>query len=229
MNRRTVGRWVIAVILIALLALAGLAFAPKKQAQVQARLEGLPVAQGTFERADGPRPLQFPRDHGAHPDFQTEWWYTTGNLVAGSGERFGYQLTFFRRALVGADDREARSSAWATDQVYLAHFTLSDIEKERFHAFERFERGAAGLAGAQGEPFFGVWLDDWSVEQVGADEYRLIAAQDGVQIDLLLKDRKGPVLQGDQGYSQKGPEAGNASYYISQTRLETTGSVQCRR
>jgi len=82
------------------------------------------------------------------------------------------------------------------------------------------------LAGAQGEPAFGVWLDDWSVQEVGSDEYRLKAAEDGVQIDLLLTDIKGPVLQGDRGYSQKGPEAGNASYYISQTRLETTGSVR---
>jgi predicted secreted hydrolase len=125
---------------------------------VQARLKGLPVAPGAFERADGPRPLQFPRDHGAHPDFQTEWWYTTGNLIADSGERFGYQLTFFRRALVGADERNARSSAWATDQVYLAHFTLSDIDHEQFHVVERGERGAAGLAGARREPAFGVWL-----------------------------------------------------------------------
>jgi predicted secreted hydrolase len=178
-----------------------------------------------YARAEGPQPLRFPEDHGAHPDFQTEWWYYTGNLESGDGRHFGYQLTFFRRALLPPDDRPARASHWATNQVYLAHFTLTDVAGERFQAFERYARGAAGLAGAQSPPFR-VWLRDWSVEQVEPGLYRLRAAQEGVQLDLLLADTKGPVLQGERGYSRKGPEPGNASFYISQTRLETDGTVQ---
>ena len=204
----------------------GLALRPRQAGGVQARLEGLPPAEGAFARADGPVELTFPKDHGPHPDFQTEWWYYTGNLQAADGRRYGYQLTFFRRAVSAPDERSLRESQWAADQVYLAHFALTDVDGGQFHAEERFERGAAGLAGAAGEPAFAVWLQDWRVEQTGEDTYRLAAAQEGVSIALELTDRKGPVLQGQQGYSQKGPEAGNASYYISQTRLESSGTVR---
>jgi predicted secreted hydrolase len=92
-------------------------------------------------------------------------------------------------------------------------------------AYERLSRGAAGLAGAEAAPFQ-VWLEDWSVEEVEAGIYRLTAEQDGIGLDLRLVDRKGPVLQGDRGYSQKGPEPGNASYYYSLTRLESSGTIQ---
>jgi predicted secreted hydrolase len=178
-----------------------------------------------FALADGPRPLVFPADHGPHDDFQTEWWYYTGNAQTPDGRYFGYQLTFFRRALVPPAERRSRSSDWATDQVYMAHFALTDVAGKRFQSFERFERGAAGLAGAQASPF-DVWLDDWSVEQIEPNVYRLRASQGDLALDLQLQDRKGPVLQGDQGYSQKGPDPGNASYYYSLTRLETSGTMR---
>jgi predicted secreted hydrolase len=175
-----------------------------------------------FQRAESPREWEFPEDFGPHPEFQTEWWYYTGNLES---ERFGYQLTIFRRALLPEQERPTRDSAWAADQIYMGHFALSDINAREHHAFERFSRGAAGLAGAQGDPYQ-VWLEDWQISQIGEDRYRLSAEQDGIAIDLVLEDLKGPILHGDQGYSQKGPDKGNASYYYSQTRLETTGTVQ---
>jgi predicted secreted hydrolase len=178
-----------------------------------------------FSRADGRRPLQFPVDHGPHDEYQTEWWYYTGNLAGPDGRRFGYQLTFFRRALTPPTaGAPLRDSSWASNQAYMAHFAVTDAAAERHLAFERLSRGAAGLAGAQAEPFE-VWLEDWSVSQVAPGTYRLVAAQDGVALDLLLEDRRGPVLQGQNGYSRKGPEPGNASYYYSFTRLVTSGSV----
>jgi len=193
--------------------------------EVQAQLVATGDEATGFARAEGPRPLQFPADHGPHPDYQTEWWYYTGNLENSDGRHFGYQLTFFRRALVPPAQRQDRSSNWATDQVYMAHFALTDVAGRRHQAFERFARGAAGLAGAQPVPYR-VWLEDWSVEEVEPNVVRLHATQEDLALDLLLTDRKGPILQGDGGYSQKGPEPGNASYYYSQTRLETWGTVQ---
>ncbi|MGD2145490.1 MAG: lipocalin-like domain-containing protein [Anaerolineae bacterium] len=180
-----------------------------------------------FSRARPGRTFSFPSDHGPHPDFQTEWWYYTGNLATEGGRRFGYQLTFFRRALKPPTEREERSSAWAAEQVYMAHFAVTDVEGKRHEPFERFSRGAAGLAGAESPPYT-VWLEDWRVEQVRDDPQavRMLAAQDEVAIELHLVDRKGPILQGDGGYSQKGPDPGNASYYYSQTRLETKGTVR---
>jgi predicted secreted hydrolase len=203
---------------------AGWLLAPKSAAQVKGRLLALPPAQGNFTRADAPRPLVFPRDMGPHPDFQTEWWYYTGNLSNSAGRQFGFELTFFRRALASPDMQDPRSSDWATSQVYLAHFTLTDAAAGQFHAFERYERGAAGLAGAQAAPYH-VWLQDWSVSQTETNHYHLLASQTGLKLDVQLDDLKGPILEGDHGLSQKGPQAGNASYYYSQTHLQTGGTI----
>jgi predicted secreted hydrolase len=192
----------------------------------EARGNGAPDDRGAgYLRAEGPTDLEFPADHGPHPDYQTEWWYYTGNLVSDGGEGFGYQLTLFRRALAPPRSRAERESTWAADQVYMGHFALTDVAEGRYHAFERFARGAAGLAGAQAAPFH-VWLEDWQVEEVEPGVVRVQAAQEDLALDLVLTDRKGPILQGDRGHSPKGPQPGNASYYYSLTRLETSGAVQ---
>ena len=216
--------------LLALLVGVLLLLSPREEPQVQARLIALvDEAPGNrsagYLRVTGPANLEFPTDHGPHLPYQSEWWYYTGNLVAEGGHRFGYQLTFFRRALTPPAQRTERESTWATDQVYMAHLALTDVAGRRYHAFERFARGAAGLAGAQAAPYH-VWLEDWQVEEVKPGVTRLRAAQAGLALDLLLTDRKGPIVQGDRGYSSKGPEPGNASYYYSLTRLETTGRVE---
>jgi predicted secreted hydrolase len=177
-----------------------------------------------FARAIEPRTFDFPRDHGPHPDYRTEWWYLTGNLETLDGRRFGYQFTIFRNAL--AAEKAGRESAWATSQVYMAHLAVTDVENRRFYAFERFARGAAGLAGAESEPFR-VWLDDWRFE--GGDQpppFRLRAENDEVALDLDLEAAKPLVLQGDAGLSRKGREPGNASYYYAFTRLRTSGHVR---
>ena len=178
-----------------------------------------------FARAEGPRSFEFPLDFGPHPEFQTEWWYYTGNLEDEEGRHFGYQLTFFQRALAAESDTEARSSAWASEHIYMAHFALTDTEGGNFHAFERFSRGAAGLAGASAEPY-SVWLENWRVEQIGSDRFALSVASSGLELQLELWDEEGPVLQGNAGYSRKGSEEGNASYYYSQTRLRSEGQVR---
>lgn len=181
-----------------------------------------------YAAALAPRVFAFPADHGPHPDFKTEWWYFTGHLE-GEGRRFGYQLTFFRQAL--APDMPERSSTWATRQVYLAHFALSDLENDTFHAFERLSRGAAGLAGAGGSKPFHVWLEDWSVESTGDSTFPVrlqarVAEAPTLELDLLLEAEKPPVLHGDGGLSRKGTDPGNASYYYSLTRITSRGNVR---
>ncbi len=177
-----------------------------------------------FERALEKRDFVFPADFSPHNEFQTEWWYYTGNLVDRSGRRFGYQLTFFRRALSpSGPDRESK---WAAVQIYFAHFALSDIGGEEFHAYERWSRDSIGLAGADAEPFR-VWVGNWSVERDG-DAFILRADDESAAIDLRLTPLKPVVLHGDNGLSQKSKEPGNASYYFSQTRLETAGTVSLK-
>jgi len=182
-----------------------------------------PLVDG-FTRAAPERTLRFPADHGAHPDYQTEWWYFTGNLRDDDGRAFGYQLTFFRRALLPPAERPDRDSDWAAEQVFMAHFTVTDVTAGKQHAFERFSRGAAGLAGDVTDPFH-VWLDDWSVD-AGAETLHLEAAQEGIAVDLHLEPLQPPVAHGRNGYSQKGPDPGNASHYYSMPRLATAGSVR---
>jgi predicted secreted hydrolase len=177
-----------------------------------------------FARASAPREFVFPADHGPHPDYQTEWWYYTGNLTAEDGRRFGYQLTFFRRGLSpGAPPSEA---GLATNQIYFAHFALTDVAGERHRAVERFSRGAAGLAGAEGEPYR-AWLEGWTVEALNADgsEVRLSARDGELGVDLRLRAVKPIVAHGDRGLSAKSDQAGNASYYLSYTRMATDGRV----
>jgi predicted secreted hydrolase len=177
-----------------------------------------------FARVLAPRPFTFPRDHGPHPEYQTEWWYYTGNLQAADGRHFGFQLTFFRRGLTPKP--VDRASAWGANAIYMAHLAVADVQTGRFYAFDRFSRNAAGLAGASGEPFR-VFLDDWSVE--GSDPegmtMRMRAAEGELALDLTATSRKPPALQGDKGFSQKGAEAGNASYYYSLTRMATSGTI----
>ena len=227
---RNILRWVLALLLIGLVGWGVGSLSRKPSQPVLPSLIGMPasadsVSLDNYQHAGGPGEVVFPRDFGPHPDFLTEWWYYTGNLQTADGRHFGYQLTFFRRAVTPWNDGIPRSSDLATNQVYMAHFTLSDVSASQFHYFERFERGAAGLAGAEIQPVFQVWLNDWSVKQTGANTYHLKAQEKGFAIDLTLVDSKGPVLQGDQGYSQKGPQPWNASLYFSQTHLESQGSI----
>lgn len=171
-----------------------------------------------------PRPFRFPEDHGAHDDYRSEWWYFTGNLADPSGRRFGYQLTFFRFALT--PQAVASDSAWRGKQLYMAHFTVSDIEAGQFHSAERFSRSVLDLAGARNDRFH-VWLHAWSAETIDDSTFplRLSAEHDGFAIDLLLQSQKPLVLQGDRGFSRKSSQPGNASYYYSYTRLATEGTV----
>ena len=124
MNRRIV----LILIVIGCIIAAGISqFEPSASSTVSARAQfELPPADiSAFARAIDPWDWQFPRDHGSHPAFQTEWWYYTGNLADADGRRFGFQFTIFRRALSGEGTES--TSEFRANQVYMAHFTVSDI------------------------------------------------------------------------------------------------------
>lgn len=179
----------------------------------------LNAAPDVFRRVTGPEPLSFPADHGLHPGYRNEWWYFTGNLADDAGHRYGFQFTLFRFAV---EPGERPDSDFAADAVWMAHLAVSDIEAGRFLSRERFARGALGLAGATADQW---WLRDWTVERTG-DGWRLRAQTAQVALDLKLEPEKPVVLQGDSGYSRKGPEPGNASRYYSITRLRADGRIE---
>ena len=224
-------RLLVFLLVLIIAATAFFFFRPSQAADTtNASLESLLVDDGqvsdAFSRALIPDQVEFPRDLGPHEDFQTEWWYYTGVLESDNGNQFGFQFTIFRRALMPPQQLPLpdNPSAWRSGQVYLAHFTISDIARDEFYFAERFSREAAGLAGAQADPYH-IWLEDWNIEQVGPQQVRLQAQTDAVALDLILKETLPPVLHGDGGLSRKGPEPGNASYYYSIIGQEAAGTI----
>lgn len=192
--------------------------------------------QDGYLQALGPRDFVFPDDHGAHPGYKTEWWYFTGNVFTTEERQFGYQFTIFRNQLSppaeSIDPKKNSEVDWSTNQLYLAHFAISDVA-EADHVFEeRFSRGGAGLAGAEVDPYR-VWLENWSIERLpnsGENDQsfpmRLRGEMsDGTAIDVMVQPEKPLIFHGEQGYDQKGSDSGNASYYISFTRMATEGTV----
>ena len=194
-------------------------------------------AAARFEMALPGYRFQFPRDHGSHPAYQTEWWYYTGHLRAQDGHRFGYQLTFFRTALT--PQALSRRSKWATRDLIFAHFALCDADNHRFYFDDRLERAAAGLAGADAASSHHVphiWLHDWDLKFGGARGQSQKLRADGTQktksetakfaLDLTQVARKNPVAHGRNGASQKSSGADHASHYYSFTRLQTRGALR---
>jgi predicted secreted hydrolase len=179
---------------------------------------------GGFTQALEPQTFEFPKDHGPHLDYQTEWWYFTGNLETNQGRHFGYQLTFFRRGL--SPGTQTRPSSLATNQVFFAHLAITDVTGNEHKEVERFSRGIERLAGANGDPFR-VWLEDWSLTALNEDgsHLQLSAMEGGLRLDLELQSKKPIVAHGLNGLSPKGIEPGNASYYLSYTRMQTSGSI----
>jgi predicted secreted hydrolase len=183
-------------------------------------------ADPRFARVGEPRELSFPRDHGSHDEFRSEWWYFTGNLDSTDGRHFGFELTFFRLGLAAAST-EPRASAWATKQVWMANFTITDVRGGRYLSAERFARGAMGLAGATAPPFR-VWLQDWSVAGDADARSAALALQandEHFAISLELEAAAPVTAHGDRGFDVKGPEQGNASFYYSFPRLSARGSI----
>jgi predicted secreted hydrolase len=175
-------------------------------------------------------PYEFPRDHFSHPDFQTEWWYYTGNLRAADGHRFGFELTFFRQAQHLAPQQIAGSdTVWRPDQIYLAHLALSDIDGQEFFHTERLNRAGPGLAGAAFDDRK-YWNGNWQVKwnSLTTDEQELQAVCGKLSLSLRLRPEKPLVINGRDGISRKGPLPDEASHYISFTRLNAAGKLHWR-
>lgn len=224
-----------AALALALLAAASIASrAPRAPAPAWSATELLGgEAQPGYLRALEPPQLVFPRDHGAHEGYRSEWWYVTGNLADARERRYGFQLTFFRVALAPPREQSASEHARATPApaVWLAHFALTDAEGARFHAHERSSGETLGTAGARAphaERGWGVWLEDWRLGARAADSavLELAAREGGLALELELEPLRPVALHGEGGLSRKGAEPGNASIYYAQTRFAARGTLE---
>jgi predicted secreted hydrolase len=162
---------------------------------------------------------EFPRDHFSHPDYRTEWWYYTGNLKSADGQRFGFELTFFRQAVT----RDASSSPWHIEDLYMAHLALSDLSGRRFYHDEHLNRAGPGIAGIDDRTGV-IWNGNWQV-QLGASRQALRALTNQFEIQLDLATAKPPVIHGRDGISRKAAGTGRGSHYISLTRLIASGNI----
>jgi predicted secreted hydrolase len=175
--------------------------------------EFTPVRPGTA--------ITLPRDHGAHPDFRTEWWYVTGWLKTAGGEDLGFQLTFFRTKIA---TNPANPSKFAPRQIIFAHAAISDPETGHLRHAQRIARAGFGLAETSTTDTR-IMLDDWTLQRRPDGQFTAHVAGDDFALDLTLTPSQAAILQGTEGYSQKGPNPAEASHYYSLPHLGVTGSV----
>lgn len=182
-----------------------------------------------FKRALPGRVFSFPQDHFSHPEFKTEWWYYSGHLHSPDKKSYAYQLTFFRTGLTR--EPKLQKSKWAIQNLYFAHFAITDESKGKFQYLEKIHRGALGEAGAtpyrSGEKTFRIWIEDWSIEEKGPgmQNHILMAGDKTFGVELSLMPEKNPVVHGQKGVSQKAEGEGYASHYYSISRLKTEGKI----
>jgi predicted secreted hydrolase len=163
---------------------------------------------------------EFPRDHFEHQDFRTEWWYYTGNVTAAGGERYGFELVFFRE---GARHHSETKSVWDVQDLYLAHAALTDAKGKRFWYEERLNRQGPGVAGASLDRRR-IWNGNW-VSQWNGEDQTLDAVTENFRFHFQLKPEKPFVIQGENGVSQKADGPGRASHYVSFPRLAVSGTI----
>ena len=166
------------------------------------------------------RSLVFPRDHGAHPELRTEWWYVTGHASAGS-RLFGFQVTFFRTRV---DAAQTLTSAFAARQLVFAHAAITDVQGQRLWHDQRIARAGFGIAQAASDDTR-LKLRDWSLVREADGHYRASLPADAFALNLRFAPTQPLLLQGRQGLSRKGPEPRQASHYYSQPQLQATGRL----
>lgn len=180
-----------------------------------------PAAPPAFAPVEPGVPLNFPRDHGAHPDYRTEWWYATGWLNTPDGKPLGFQVTFFRAA---TEHDRANPSKFAPDQLIIAHAALSDPAEGRLLHDQKAARAGFGLAGAKTDDA-DVTLERWNFKRDANGVYHTRVNGTDFALDLTLTPTQPVMPQGDAGFSKKGPRPEQASRYYSEPQLKVSGSV----
>ena len=191
-----------------------------------------PAARAQTQRRPGeplqPRPLVFPRDHGTHNDTRTEWWYLTGHAQDRDGREFGFQVTFFRSRVEGTQDLQSRLAA---KHLLFAHAAITDVKSGKLLHDQRMARwnGEPSTQAERGvfasEKDTQVVLRDWHIERRPDGLYITRIGGNQLNIELTAQPQQAWLLQGDQGFSRKGPDASQASFYVSQPHLAVQGTL----
>ena len=180
------------------------------------------AAQTAFTPALPGYDFSFPRDHGTHDEYKSEWWYYTGHLETDGGKRYGFELTFFRVGIIPPG--EAPKTRWDLRNLSLAHFAVTDVAATDFRYYEKLNRSSPFTAGAAAGTL-DVFNEGWRAVTLADGSWRLMAYGGKDSIDLTMTSHKAPAIHGENGVSVKGEGIGNASHYYSMSRLEVRGSV----
>lgn len=168
------------------------------------------------------KPLELPKDHAAHYNYQMEWWYYTGHLTTEDGQELGYEVTFFKR--ITNEDKVPgciipMPAHWFKDVGMLGHFAVTDINNKKFTAKEINNFVSSSKADSDK---YDINVNGWSVREENG-KHILYAKMKGYQIALQLEPTKPAALNGPNGIVNKG--GSNANYYYSFTNISTTGSI----
>ncbi len=197
---------------------------PLRRALLAAGL-GLPLAPWA-QTGLQPRTLRFPRDNGSHNDTRTEWWYLTGHAQDETGQTFGFQLTFFRSRVDVAQNLPGRLAA---RQLLMAHAAITDVRAGQLHHEQRIARwngeAQAGAAWASSEDLQ-VVMRDGALHRRPDGRYTARFDSDTLGLDLMVTPQQAILLQGDEGFSRKGPLPENASFYVTHPQLAVQGTLR---
>lgn len=191
----------------------------------------LPRAQAQAIEAPGvlvPRELVFPRDHGTHNQNRTEWWYLTGHAQDAQGRAFGFQVTFFRSRV---DGTQALQSRLAAKQLVFAHAAITDVQGQRLWHDERIARWNGEPPAATGRGVYAleadthVALGDWFIQRRPDGGTTTRVQSDGLRIAIDATPTQAILLQGERGFSRKGPDPVQSSFYVSQPQLDVRGTL----
>lgn len=198
--------------------------AGRPAATALAALLGLLFVAADWRTAEPGWQYEFPRDHGAHRDFKTEWWYFTGNVFDADGNRFGYELTFFRHGITPVSERDPNASRFLVDDLKFAHFAITDVAQQQFRFEQKMSRGAFGEAGFNDANRL-AWIDHWTLARNEDGSFEVAASGEPGAIRFHLRPARPPVVHGENGVSVKAAGGESASHYYSIPRLETTGEM----
>lgn len=179
------------------------------------------AAAPEFAAVQSGKTLEFPHDYGAHPDFRTEWWYATGWIETPDGTPLGFQVTFFRSA---TEHDRANPSKFAPQQLIIAHAALSDPSQGKLLHDQKSAREGFGLAYAR-TGNTDVKLDDWSLVRTDNGQYQAVVHGQDFTFNFTLTPTQQPLVQGQGGFSRKGPKPEQASYYYSEPHLHVAGTL----
>ena len=185
---------------------------------------GLFFVAANWKTAEPGWPYEFPRDHRPHRDFKTEWWYFTGNVYDADGNRFGYELTFFRQGIMPVAQRDPSASRFLVDDLKFAHFAITDVANREFRFEQKTSRGAFAEAGFDDADRL-AWIDIWTLTMRDDGTFDLTASSASGAIQFRLRPTTEPVIHGENGVSVKATGGSSASHYYSLPRLETAGEI----